>query len=114
LALLLLLYLFIGTSEFAQSIGLSGDTAGIVGTLALMAAILSNFLLLVLIYHRGIAIGHVWLVALALLPALTFLISRVLGSAALFTFAAIGASLFLVPIVLGASLPSRKLAEHGA
>jgi branched-chain amino acid transport system permease protein len=114
LALLLLLYLFIGTSEFAQSIGLSGDTAGIVGTLALMAAILSNFLLLVLIYHRGIAIGHVWLVALALLPALTFLISRVLGSAALFTFAAIGASLFLIPIVLGASLPSRKLAEHGA
>jgi len=114
LALLLLLYLFLSISQFTQAVGLSGDVAGIVGTLALMAAILSCFLLIVLIHHRGTAIDHGWLVIAALLPPLGFLVSRAMGAPALFATAALGASLFLFPIALGASLPSRKLAERGA
>ena len=88
----LLFVLSLGFFAAIARVGVHGNFAAIVETLAIIAAILSWSLLLALVYHRGNVIGHRWLVMLALLlPAFGFLIC----------------------IILGVTLRSRELAERG-
>jgi branched-chain amino acid transport system permease protein len=92
---------------------LSEDVAPVVQTGAAIAGILTLFLLMALVFHRGRAIGHLWLAALALLLAAAGgTIGHLwLGPVALWLLAAAG---LLVAIALGGVLPSRKPAEQGA
>jgi branched-chain amino acid transport system permease protein len=95
---------------WADRLGLSGDVGNVVGTVAVIAAILAWFLLMALIYHRGAMRGHVWLGALALLlPAAGAFLGW--GGPGLLAFPLSG---FLIAIVLGAVLPARVPAEPGA
>jgi branched-chain amino acid transport system permease protein len=103
----------------APSISLFGliashDVASVIQTVAAIAGILTLFLLMVLIFHRGRAVGHVWLAPLALLLAAAGgALGRMwLGPPAPLPLAAAG---LLVAVALGALLASRAPpAGHGA
>jgi branched-chain amino acid transport system permease protein len=95
---------------WAYRFGTSGDVSNVIGTAAVIAAILAWFLLMALIYHRGGMIGHAWLGVLALLlPPIGAVVG--FGGPALLVLPVLG---FLIAIVLGAVLPSRVPAERGA
>ena len=91
LVLSLLFELLLAIASAIGRAGALGDVATIALTLRVIIAILSWFLLIALIHHRGKVLGRRWLVVPALLlPGIGFLIS----------------------IALGTALPSRELVER--